>query len=142
MVVVAPGEPGVPVVWTWAMTEGVADMIAAASIPLKRIYLFALICDLKCSELSRGSNTRTPLMIFRPSLSLANWTLVVPKSRISHSARETLQSFLAKPVRIPELVAGIERDLPVRQQTNFNFAPNHLREETAGNAYRTNVLLC
>jgi len=28
------------------------------------------------------------------------------------------------------------------KQTNFDFAPSHLREETGGNAYRTKVLLC
>src|SRR5207237_9415364 len=47
MVVVAPGEPGVPVVWTCAMTEGEAAIKAAAKIPLRRITAFAfmsLIC--------------------------------------------------------------------------------------------------
>src|SRR6267378_1516897 len=47
IVVVAPGEPGVPVVWTCAMTEGEAAIKAAAKIPLRRITAFAfmsLIC--------------------------------------------------------------------------------------------------
>src|SRR5438876_6481919 len=36
IVVVAPGEPGVPVVWVCAWAEGVAAAIAAANIPLRR----------------------------------------------------------------------------------------------------------
>src|SRR6266513_6204659 len=39
MVVVAPGEPGVPVVCICARAEGGAAMTAAASIPPKRIFL-------------------------------------------------------------------------------------------------------
>src|SRR6266581_7736332 len=39
IVVVAPGEPGVPVVWTCARAEGATAMTAAASIPPKRICL-------------------------------------------------------------------------------------------------------
>src|SRR5439155_9511592 len=39
MVVVAPGEPGVPVVCTCARTEGATAMTAAASITPKRIFL-------------------------------------------------------------------------------------------------------
>src|SRR5213596_93755 len=37
MVVVAPGEPGVPVVCISALAEGAAAMTAAASIPTRRI---------------------------------------------------------------------------------------------------------
>ena len=47
MVVVALGEPGVPVVWTCAMTEGEAAIKAAAKIPPRRISVFVfmgLIC--------------------------------------------------------------------------------------------------
>src|SRR6187401_1302472 len=47
MVVVALGEPGVPVVWTCAMTEGEAAIKAAAKIPPRRITVFVfmgLIC--------------------------------------------------------------------------------------------------
>src|SRR5207248_6418692 len=47
MVVVAPGEPGVPVLWTCAMTGGEAAIKAAAKIPLRRISVFTfmgLIC--------------------------------------------------------------------------------------------------
>ena len=47
MVVVAPGEPGVPVVWTCAMTEGEAATKVAAKIPPRRISIFVfmgLIC--------------------------------------------------------------------------------------------------
>src|SRR6266480_466303 len=39
IVVVAPGEPGVPVVCICALAEGATAMTAAASIPLKRICL-------------------------------------------------------------------------------------------------------
>src|SRR5437763_13859176 len=39
MVVVAPGEPGVPVAWTCARAEGATAMTAAMSIPLRRICL-------------------------------------------------------------------------------------------------------
>src|SRR6476660_3658728 len=39
MVVVAPGEPGVPVVWICARAEGAAAMTAAASIAPRRICL-------------------------------------------------------------------------------------------------------
>src|SRR5690349_24005930 len=37
MVVVAPGEPGVPVVCICARAEGATAMTAAASIPLRRM---------------------------------------------------------------------------------------------------------
>src|SRR6187397_2856521 len=37
MVVVAPGEPGVPVVWICAGAEGATAITAAASIPQKKI---------------------------------------------------------------------------------------------------------
>src|SRR5438128_12533873 len=37
IVVVAPGEPGVPVVCICALTEGAAAMTAAASIALRKI---------------------------------------------------------------------------------------------------------
>src|SRR5439155_14399877 len=43
MVVVAPGEPGVPVVWICARAEGAAAMTAAASILLTRICLIDFI---------------------------------------------------------------------------------------------------
>src|SRR4029453_3335304 len=43
MVVVAPGEPGVPVVWICARAEGATAMTAAASIPLRRICFTDLI---------------------------------------------------------------------------------------------------
>jgi hypothetical protein len=39
MVVVAPGEPGVPVVWICARAEGATAMTAAASIPQRKICL-------------------------------------------------------------------------------------------------------
>src|SRR6266436_6086868 len=39
MVVVALGEPGVPVVWTCARTEGATAMRATVSIPERRICL-------------------------------------------------------------------------------------------------------
>src|SRR6266487_3839941 len=39
IVVVAPGEPGVPVVWICARAEGATAMIAAASITPRRICL-------------------------------------------------------------------------------------------------------
>ena len=47
MVVVALGEPGLPVVWTCAMTEGEDAIKAAAKIPPRRISVFVfmgLIC--------------------------------------------------------------------------------------------------
>jgi hypothetical protein len=37
MVVVALGEPGVPVVWVCALAEGVATITIAANIPLRRM---------------------------------------------------------------------------------------------------------
>src|SRR5215475_1339966 len=37
MVVVALGEPGVPVVWVCALAEGVATIMIAAHIPLRRM---------------------------------------------------------------------------------------------------------
>jgi len=43
MVVVAPGAPGVPVVWTCARAEDVAAMMAAPSIALRRIYFVLFI---------------------------------------------------------------------------------------------------
>src|SRR5580704_1567576 len=43
IVVVALGEPGVPVVWICAPTEGAAAMTAAASIPPRRICRVDLI---------------------------------------------------------------------------------------------------
>src|SRR4029450_13682078 len=54
MVVVALGEPGVPVVCTCARAEGATAMTAAASIPPRRICLadfigVNLVC---CSDLS------------------------------------------------------------------------------------------
>src|SRR5438034_11498614 len=39
MVVVAPGEPSVPVVWICAGAEGATVMTAAASVPQRRICL-------------------------------------------------------------------------------------------------------
>src|SRR6185437_13384735 len=39
MVVVAPGEPGVPVVWICAFAKGATAMTAAVSIPPKMICL-------------------------------------------------------------------------------------------------------
>ena len=38
MVVVAPGDPGSPVVYTWARAECATAMTAAASIPPRRIW--------------------------------------------------------------------------------------------------------
>src|SRR3989440_7087406 len=43
MVVVALGEPGVPVVWTCALAEGVAIITRAAHIPLRRMEWFSCI---------------------------------------------------------------------------------------------------
>src|ERR1043166_416409 len=43
IVVVAPGEPGVPVVWICAQAEGPTAVTAAASIPQKRICLVDFI---------------------------------------------------------------------------------------------------
>ena len=43
MVVVALGEPGVPVVWTCAMAEGATAIKAAAKIPLRRISVFVFM---------------------------------------------------------------------------------------------------
>jgi hypothetical protein len=43
MVVVAPGEPGVPVVWICALVEGATAMTAAASIPPRRMCLGVFI---------------------------------------------------------------------------------------------------
>src|SRR4030095_3598076 len=45
MVVVAPGVPGVPVVWTWAMTESEAAIKVAAKIAQRMMYLFGFIGD-------------------------------------------------------------------------------------------------
>jgi hypothetical protein len=47
MVVVALGEPGTPVVWVCALTEGVATITKVASIPLRLMndlasWLFSL----------------------------------------------------------------------------------------------------
>src|SRR6266705_5544031 len=39
IVVVAPGEPGVPVVWICVLAEGATAMMATVSIPLTRICL-------------------------------------------------------------------------------------------------------
>src|SRR6476660_6242565 len=47
MVVVALGEPGVPVVWTCAIAEGEAAIKVAAKIPLRRISVsvfMGLLC--------------------------------------------------------------------------------------------------
>src|SRR6266550_4324434 len=52
MVVVAPGEPGVPVVWTCAVTEGEAAIKAAAKIPLRRISVSGFM-DLLCVVLEK-----------------------------------------------------------------------------------------
>jgi hypothetical protein len=43
MVVVALGDPGVPVVWTCALAEGVAIIMIAAHIPLRRMEWFGCI---------------------------------------------------------------------------------------------------
>src|SRR4029453_16707663 len=43
MVVVAPGEPGVPVVWICARAEGATVITATASIPLRMICLVNFI---------------------------------------------------------------------------------------------------
>src|SRR4030095_2678050 len=43
IVVVAPGEPGVPVVWTCARAEGATAMTAAASIAPRNICLIDFI---------------------------------------------------------------------------------------------------
>src|SRR6478672_8110113 len=43
IVVVAPGEPGVPVVWICAGVEGATAMTAAASTPARRICLSVFI---------------------------------------------------------------------------------------------------
>src|ERR1043166_4314313 len=62
MVVVAPGEPGVPVVWICARAEGAIATRAAASIPPRRICLAGFIginrvlcCRSKC-RLQLGHN--------------------------------------------------------------------------------------
>src|SRR5260370_31881879 len=50
MVVVALGEPGVPVVWICATAEDATAMTAAASIPPRRICLAVFIgVNLVCS---------------------------------------------------------------------------------------------
>src|SRR4029453_11101501 len=43
MVVVALGEPGVSVVWTCALAQGVATITRAANIPLRRMEWFGCI---------------------------------------------------------------------------------------------------
>jgi hypothetical protein len=43
MVVVALGEPGSPVVWTCAMTEGATAIKAPAKIPPRRISVFVFM---------------------------------------------------------------------------------------------------
>src|SRR6476661_8666487 len=43
MVVVAPGEPGVPVVWIWAWAEIAVIIATAANITLTRKYLSIFI---------------------------------------------------------------------------------------------------
>jgi hypothetical protein len=43
MVVVAPGEPGVPVVWICALVEGATAITAAASIAPRRICFIDFI---------------------------------------------------------------------------------------------------
>jgi hypothetical protein len=45
MVVVALGEPGVPVVWICALVEGATAMTAAASIPPRRMCFIGFIGD-------------------------------------------------------------------------------------------------
>src|SRR4029079_3021187 len=56
MVVVAPGEPGVPLVCTCAWAEGQTAMMAAASIPVRRICFSDFIgVNLLCSCLSKSS---------------------------------------------------------------------------------------
>src|SRR5207249_12073122 len=56
MVVVAPGEPGVPVVCTCALAEGAAAMTAAASIPKRRICVADVIgVNLVCCCSSNSS---------------------------------------------------------------------------------------
>src|SRR6476660_9933686 len=52
IVVVALGEPGVPVVWTWAMTEGEAAIKAPANIALMRISVFVFM-GLTCVVLEK-----------------------------------------------------------------------------------------
>src|SRR4029453_18771696 len=52
MGVVALGEPGVPVVWICAMTEGAAAIKAAAKIALKRISVFVFM-GLTCVVLEK-----------------------------------------------------------------------------------------
>ena len=51
-VVVALGEPGVPVVWTWAIAEGEAAIKAAAKIPPRRISVF-IFMSLLCVALEK-----------------------------------------------------------------------------------------
>src|ERR1700746_238292 len=66
IVVVALGEPGVPVVWICARAEGAAAMTPAASIPARRIRLsvfiggdLVLCCRSKC-KLRLGHNLVVP----------------------------------------------------------------------------------
>jgi hypothetical protein len=54
MVVVALGEPGVPVVWTCALADGAAAITAATSIADARMYWFGFMCQLLLSQRRRA----------------------------------------------------------------------------------------
>src|SRR5205809_4636421 len=70
MVVVAPGEPGVPVVWTCARAEGATAMTAAANTPPRRSFLADFIsinliccCSTHSSESAQICRARGDLHI-------------------------------------------------------------------------------
>ena len=66
MVVVALGEPGVPVVWTCALAEGATTIRKAANIPLRRKKGFGFISfSFRVRALGRKSSERS---LFRPNL--------------------------------------------------------------------------
>src|SRR6185437_14084711 len=70
-VVVAPGEPGVPVVWIWAWAEIAVIIATAANITLTRKYLFIFIGY----RLGRVGNVIPTIL--RPHVELAYWTKVL-----------------------------------------------------------------
>src|SRR5688500_177331 len=94
MVVVALGEPGVPVVWTCALAEGVAIITVAAHIPLRKMEccgfmvvsfrglssrLFA--APVRC----RSAATSSPALRPRPAHPGAPWQAMQPFEETSSS---------------------------------------------------------
>src|SRR4029453_18292178 len=97
MVVVAPGEPGAPVVWICALAEGATAMTAAASIPPSRICLadFIGINPVCCCSSSHSSKRNLPCLRIFAYRTLGLCHALFRRAEVRRRAVSRSQCFIA-----------------------------------------------